>query len=186
MFDKGYAELGQFVQVAEKLADMASYFPMFVTADVSPKNALQLKKDQAATVELADGTSFPATIKFISLEANPATNTFHIKLMATEPVPDHIGAGHFASITINLGEADGHSVTPALFELNKQGRLSLKHLDSDNRVISSPIEIIQSNSDSVWVSGLPKSAHIITQGHGFVEAGDVVIVGDQINVEPDE
>ena len=37
-----------------------------------------------------------------------------------------------------------------------------------------PIEIARSDSDGVWVAGLPDTANIITLGQGYVQVGDEV------------
>ncbi len=49
-----------------------------------------------------------------------------------------------------------------------------KVLDVDNIVTLMPVEIVKSERDKVWVTGLPDNVNIITVGQGFVAPGDKV------------
>ena len=176
VMDLRYVEEGQWVIPGESLAKFASYDPLLIKLDASAKEAHQIKSSQIADIELATGETFQANVFFISLMAKEATNTFEIVLNATEKFDPLIGEGIAATVTIPIGKVTAQSVSPALFELDSQGDLTLKHVNDEGIVQRSSIEIIKAESKEVWVTGLPTNALLITQGHGFVKAGDKVAV----------
>jgi multidrug efflux system membrane fusion protein len=59
--------------------------------------------------------------------------------------------------------------------LDEQGNLGVKTV-VDQHVKFVPIDIVKSDSQGVWLSGMGQQADIITLGHGFVRDGDKVEV----------
>jgi len=67
-----------------------------------------------------------------------------------------------------------HAFSAALLTLDDNGHTAVKTLNIDNEVVVSPVEILKSDRDQVWVSGLPQNINLITVGQGFTKAGDIV------------
>ena len=61
-----------------------------------------------------------------------------------------------------------------MLSLDASGEIGIKSVDDDSIVSFYPIELLRTESDGVWVSGLPDKVKIITQGQGFVNAGEPV------------
>ena len=61
-----------------------------------------------------------------------------------------------------------------VLSLDMAGVLGIKSVDDADRVVFTPVEIVQSERDGVWVSGLADQLRLITVGQGFVTAGEVV------------
>jgi multidrug efflux system membrane fusion protein len=59
--------------------------------------------------------------------------------------------------------------------LDEQGNLGVKTV-VDEHVKFVPIDIVKSDSQGVWLTGMGQQADIITLGHGFVRDGDKVEV----------
>ena len=66
-------------------------------------------------------------------------------------------------------------ISPAVMALDEQGNLGVK-IVVDEHVKFVPIDIVKSDSQGVWLSGMGQQADIITLGHGFVRDGDKVEV----------
>jgi len=64
-------------------------------------------------------------------------------------------------------------ISPALLALDEKGNIGVKSV-KDSIVLFTPIEIIKSESDGIWLTGLGEEADIIVLGQGFVRAGDKV------------
>ena len=58
--------------------------------------------------------------------------------------------------------------------LDIDGNLGIKTVDELSRVVFYRVELTRSESDGVWVTGLPASAQIITVGQGYVSDGQRV------------
>ena len=63
---------------------------------------------------------------------------------------------------------------PSTVSLSPEGRLGVKTVDDEDRVVFNAIEIVRAEIDGIWVTGLPETARIITVGQGFVNAGEIV------------
>jgi multidrug efflux system membrane fusion protein len=44
----------------------------------------------------------------------------------------------------------------------------------DGRVAFYPVEVVRTEMNGVWVTGLPNTVNLITVGQGFVRAGETV------------
>ncbi|MFQ3277942.1 MAG: multidrug efflux system membrane fusion protein, partial [Colwellia sp.] len=64
-------------------------------------------------------------------------------------------------------------ISPALLALDEQGNIGVKSV-RESIVQFTPIKIIKSESDGIWLTGLGEQADIIVLGQGFVRAGDKV------------
>ena len=74
-------------------------------------------------------------------------------------------------------------ISPALLALDEQGNIGVKSV-KESIVQFTPIEIIKSDSDGIWLTGLGEQADIIVLGQGFVRAGDKVeAIFDQADMQ---
>jgi multidrug efflux system membrane fusion protein len=76
-------------------------------------------------------------------------------------------------MTIELDKMSAIKVSPALLALDEQGNIGIKSV-KESIVQFTPINIIKSETDGVWLTGLGEQADIIVLGQGFVRAGDKV------------
>ena len=58
--------------------------------------------------------------------------------------------------------------------MDDDGVVGVKILDSDNIVRFAPLTILADTNKSMWISGLPEQARIITIGHQFVATGQKI------------
>jgi multidrug efflux system membrane fusion protein len=106
-----------------------------------------------------------------------STRTFAVELEV--PNPDGtLPAGVTAEIQITGGTAMAHKISPSLLSLETDGTIGVKTLDDQDQVVFHPVEIARSQTDGIWVTGLPETARIITVGQGYVLAGQMVEPSD--------
>ena len=53
------------------------------------------------------------------------------------------------------------------------GNIGVKTVNN-KKVVFTPINVVKSENDGLWLTGLGQQADIITLGQGFVRAGDEV------------
>ena len=63
--------------------------------------------------------------------------------------------------------------------LDSEGRLQIKTVNPAHQVEAYPIEIIRTDADRLWVSGLPTKVQLITLGQDFVVSGQTVTTQQQ-------
>ncbi len=166
-------ELGSLVQRGDTMLRLVDHERLKAVAQVPQQRAGELALGQPVQVELLDGEEAQGRVIFISREADPRTRAFRVE--AEVPNPDrHLASGFSAVLRIATGESMGHFLTPAALVLNDQGEIGVRILDPEDRVHFSPIRLLRTSVDGVWVSGLPPQARIITRGQDFVSEGEQV------------
>ena len=183
-----YVEVGDYVASGDDIAMIADLDPLIIRAHVTELQISQLSVGQMAQVTLLNGEKAQGKLRYIASVGNDATNTFKIEV-AIDNKKGQLLAGLSSELTIALAKMSAIKISPALLALDEQGNIGVK-LVTDSIVQFTPIEIIKSESDGIWLTGLGDQANIIVLGQGFVRAGDKVEaifdqVGDQAGVIED-
>jgi len=167
-----YIEVGDFVDRGDNIAMIADLEPLVVRGFVTENNINHLNVGQQTDIRLLNNGTSHGKIRYIASVADEATNTFKIEVeVANENY--HLVAGLSSEISIPLQKLPAIKVSPALLALDEQGNIGIKSVDN-SVVIFTPIDIIKSESDGIWLTGLGEQADIIVLGQGFVREGDAV------------
>ncbi|MEC8483325.1 MAG: HlyD family efflux transporter periplasmic adaptor subunit, partial [Pseudomonadota bacterium] len=117
-------------------------------------------------------------VSYISMTADNATRAIPFEV-SIDNSDAKLSAGLSAEINLILGQVEAHPVSPALLNVNNDGQMSVKTLEGDI-VTDSPVQVVKTDREFAWVSGLATKSTIITSGQGFVKAGDQV----EVTIEP--
>ena len=164
---------GEFVQAGAEVGRIVDNRPLTVAIQVPQQALNRIENGQTATINFITGEERDGRVSFVGTSANAETRTF----LAEIDVPNEDGAipaGISAEIRIPTGQAQAHFVQPSTVSLSPEGRLGIKIVDAEDRVVFAPIDIVRAEIDGIWVTGLPDTARIITVGQGFVNAGETV------------
>ena len=183
LVDEHMVEIGDFVETGDSIARVVDLDPILVVAQVNEKVVGHLRVGQTAEVRLFAGQVISGRLRFISSVANPATRTFQIELEVDNP-DKAIADGLTAELRIPTGESQAYHVSPAILTLTDDGRIGVKTLDEENRVVFRPVRITGSDDTGVWLSGLPERLVLITVGQEFVKEGQIVRPIDEATLEP--
>ena len=167
-----YVEQGDYVQSGDNIAMIADLDPLIVRAHVSENNIGQLEVGQEAKIRLLNQENLSGQVRYIASVADDATNTFKIEI-AIANNDSKLLAGLSSEVNIGLTEVAAIKVSPALLALDEQGNIGVKTVE-DSHVKFTAINIVKSEKDGIWLSGLGEKTDIITLGQGFVRAGDKV------------
>ena len=127
---------------------------------------------QTAKVKLLNGKEAHGELRYIASVGNDATNTFKIEV-AIKNADLQLFAGLSSELTIELNKMSAIKISPALLALDEKGNIGIKSVN-DSRVYFTPVDIIKSDSDGIWLAGLGDKIDLIVLGQGFVRAGDKV------------
>ena len=83
-------------------------------------------------------------------------------------------AGFSTQLDIDFEAVKAIHISPAFMALDPKGSIGVKTLNDKSEVVFSPINIVKSTSEGIWMSGLGEEVKVITLGQGFVRIGDVV------------
>lgn len=164
---------GQVIAAGDTIGTLVSLNPLKVSVNIPQNKVQQIKLGTPGEIRLESGYEAEGFVSYINTTANAASRTITVEIQVDNP-DNVIPAGLTASVDFIIDEQKAHAFSPALLTLDDSGKTAIKTIDINNRVVISPVTIVKSERDQVWVSGLPDNVNIITVGQGFVSAGDKI------------
>jgi multidrug efflux system membrane fusion protein len=168
-----HVEQGDYVSPGVVLATVVDDQSLVISANVPQQHVAKLALGQVVEARLLDGTLLKGDITYISTSADPATRSFKIEALAKN-LPQVSRFGQSARVSILVGNKQAHKVSPSLLSLDSDGGLQIKSVGVDGYVQAHAVELLRSENDGVWLTGLPDSLDLITVGQGFVSPGEKV------------
>lgn len=168
-----YVELGSHLEKGDQVALIVDESVLKAVGYVSQQSAGELHLGQMIKVQLLDGREASGALTYISSIGDAQTHSFRIEAEINN-IEGLLTAGVSVEMRIATGQETAHFVSPAVLSLNSHGEIGIKSVNGENIVSFYPIELVRTEDDGVWVSGLPDNIQIITQGQGFVNAGEPV------------
>ncbi|MEW8347402.1 MAG: efflux RND transporter periplasmic adaptor subunit [Candidatus Thiodiazotropha taylori] len=174
ILEQRYVELGSHLEKGDKVALILDESVLKAVGLVSQQAAGKLAMGQLIKVRLLDGQEAEGHITYISQLGDSETHSFRVEA-EIDNQDGRINAGVSAELRIVIGKEQAHFISPAVLALNDSGTVGIKSVDQAGLTAFYPIEFVRTEADGIWVSGLPESVRIISQGQGFVNAGETVI-----------
>ena len=173
VIDRVQVEVGDLLQPGEEWAQLVDDRRLKGAAWVSQQQVGDLSEGLPVTARLLNGDHLEGELTFISHRAEEATRTFYIEATLDNPAGKRL-AGGSAELTITLPPRQVHTLSPALLSLNSEGQLAVKHLDEDDQVQQTAVELVSADIQRAYVTGLPDPLRLITLGAGMVDTGETV------------
>jgi multidrug efflux system membrane fusion protein len=170
--DEVLIDVGDYLGVNGQAVTLVDNDPLTVVGHFPQSAADTLRTGQTAEITLLSGEVRTGPVTAVAPRSDAATRTFRVE--AEIPNADGTAAGTSAEIRIVTGTVSAHRLSPALLSLNAQGELGVKALDADRRVTFHELEIVRTDPQGAWVTGLPDPVTLITRGGGFVAVGERV------------
>lgn len=172
VLNERYVEVGDYVGIGDEMALVVDLDPLVARADITEAQVHMLQTGQTVSASMLSKAIYEGKIRYISSLSQPGTNTFKIEVAI--PNQGHkLRAGFSTQLSILLDEVAAIKVSPALLALDENGNVGVKTVVR-SKVVFTPIEMVKSESDGMWLSGLGEQAQIISLGQGMVREGDVV------------
>ncbi len=173
IFNERLVEVGDLLSVGTEVGEILDVSPIVVRGDIPELSVSEVSLGQVGTADLITRQSAEGKVRYLSASSDDSTHTFKVELAIENP--DHnIPVGVSATIKLQTQQIYAHKLSPAALSLSKNGGLGVKVIDANNKVIFKSVEIVRSETDGVWLSGLAAQENIITVGQGFVDHGDEV------------
>lgn len=175
ILNRRLVEVGDYLAVGGAVAEVLENDPLIAVVQVPQHSIHRVRPGGPARVVFLDGEPKQGVVHHISARADTATRTFRVEIRV--PNPDRsLPAGISTRVEIPVETVSAHRISPALVALDDQGRLGIKAVGGDARVVFHAIEVVRAEVDGIWVTGLPERVRLITVGQGFVNAGEPVRV----------
>ena len=174
ILEQRHVELGSHLSIGDSVALVVDESVLKAVGRVSQQSAGDLSVGQKIEIRLLDDRKAEGRVTFVSKLGDSETHSFRIE--AEVPNPEGtLNAGVSAEIRIAISKERAHFLSPAVLSLNDKGEVGVKSVDSQGKVHFHAIDLVRTEANGVWVSGLPDQVNVITQGQGFVRSGETVI-----------
>jgi len=167
------ANLGQSLQPGAPVAEVLSLDPMLAVVEISELRLKGIKVGDPAEIRLVNFDKYKGTVKFISNSASPQTRTYRVDVSIPNPdnaIPD----GVTAEVALSLQAVAATKVARSALTFSAEGKLGVRVVGAGNKVAFVPVDLVEDQSDYLYVSGLQDGQRIIVVGQDFVKEGETV------------
>lgn len=168
-----FAEKGDYLQVGDAIFSLENTDPIIIRGDTTEHYINDLKLGQRVSATLLSGEKISGNISYIAAYSDPQSSTFRIEAEFSNP-DLKILSGISVKLAIPLFPVKAIYISPSTLAMDAQGNLGVK-LVKDDRVVFKTINLVEADTEGVWLSGFSEPVDIITLGQGFVKPGDQVL-----------
>jgi multidrug efflux system membrane fusion protein len=172
-FNDNISEIGDFLSIGMPCGQVIDYNPILVTGQISEQEIRKVKTGVKSQAILSTGERVSGLVSYISKTADKKTRTFRVEVRIENP-DFKIKDGITTELFIPTQKVIAHLIPPSSLTLDSEGRIGIRHINKDNNVLFSSVEIIGDEGELVWVTGLSEKVIIITVGQEFVVEGQKV------------
>lgn len=173
IIDNQFIEKGTYVTEKTPLFVLLDLDPILISASL-PKDLIpQVHESNPVRITFSSGEISYGKISFKSVLINENNHMAQIEISVPNPQYT-IHAGQNVNIEILLGRKFVHVIPAKSLSLDSDERLLIKHLDSSNRVLETPVTVASTDDNDLWLEGLPPTIQYIVTGQDFVKEGDQV------------
>jgi len=166
-------ELGSLVQVGDVVAELVDQSRLKAVGHVPQQSAGPIGLGQRVQIHLLDGRTAEGVLTYVAPVADAATRSFRVEA-EVDNAEGRFRAGVSAELRIAVATEKAHFLSPAALTLDDLGRVGVKSVDAANRVQFHPVDLIRSEAEGIWVSGLPAQLRLVIRGQGFIAVGETV------------
>ena len=168
---------GNFLERGQICATIIQLNPITFVAEVPESDINKVNEGQQVVLNLITGETIEGKLTFVSKSASSLTRTFKVEA-EIENKNGLIRDGITSEMIIKTSKIKAHKITPSVLMLNDKGILGIKVIRDLEIVKFLPVTILEDSEDGIWVTGIPNQIQLITQGQGFVEDGQKVLVSN--------
>ena len=168
---------GNFLERGQICATIIQLNPITFVAEVPESDINKVNEGQQVILNLITGETIEGNLTFVSKSASNLTRTFKVEA-EIENKNGFIRDGITSEMIIKTSKIKAHKITPSVLMLNDKGILGIKVIRDLEIVKFLPVTILEDSEDGIWVTGIPNQIQLITQGQGFVEDDQKVLISN--------
>ncbi|MEM1112300.1 MAG: efflux RND transporter periplasmic adaptor subunit [Pseudomonadota bacterium] len=165
--------VGDYAMPGASCATLIDLDPMLVVAHVTESEVENLQPGATLTGSTRSGRQVKGQLSFIGKQSDPVTRTYPVEITVAN-ADYSLRSGLTVSLLAALDRVPAHRIAPSLLTLGDEGIMGVRTLNDANRVVFTPVEIIEDGTDGLWITGLPDTANLITVGQEYVAVGEQV------------
>jgi membrane fusion protein, multidrug efflux system len=166
-------EQGEWAAVGEPVAEIVQNDPLKAVVQVPQRHIQRVRLGGEARVRLAGTEPRTGRITFVDAVADAATRTFRVEIELANPAGE-LPSGVSVQVEIPTARVLANKISPALLRLSEGGTVGVMTVDEGDIARFHPIDVVRSDADGIWITGVPERSRLITAGQHFVREGERV------------
>jgi multidrug efflux system membrane fusion protein len=168
-------EVGQaaFSFSGREIAQIVSLDPIVAVVEVAERKLAGITVGERADIRLVTGQTATGKVRFVSKSASAATRTYRIEVEVPNPSGD-IPDGITAEVAIPLAPVVAAQVPRSALTFSSAGDIGVRLVDARGVVSFAPVNVLEDEQSTMWVTGVPDGARVIVKGQDFVREGQNV------------
>jgi multidrug efflux system membrane fusion protein len=174
IFQETFVEVGDYVNLGQKLATFLVLNPLKVMVEVSDQEARLINEEGEVQVNSALlDQPISAKITHMGKSANPTTRTLTVELLFDNP-ENKVLDGSILSVSFKGKSFKAYKIPPSALVLNDEGILGVMVVGEDKKTQFKPATILETQGGDFIISGTDERWEIVVLGSGFIKPGQVV------------
>tara|TARA_A100001015_G_C15043768_1_gene741812 strand:- start:3562 stop:4842 length:1281 start_codon:yes stop_codon:yes gene_type:complete len=166
-------EFGEFVTENRPLAKLLGLQTLKLTVPIAQTNIGKIKIADPVKISFVGLPETYGVVGKIAAIANKATRTFNVEI-DLDNSDGLLRAGMTAEAEVIIGEVEAFKVSPAHLNVKDDGQLTVKTVNTQNRVIIVPVNLVRTAGNFAFISGLKEDSLLLTEGQAFLNSGELV------------
>jgi multidrug efflux system membrane fusion protein len=161
----------------KEVATLVALDPMLAVVEVSERKLAGIKVGEMAEVKLITGQSVNGRVRYVSKSASQTTRTYRVEVeMKNEDgaIPDGISA----EVAVAMQAVPATAVPRSALTISSAGDIGVRVVGNDDIVSFVPVQVVEDQQGTMWLSGIADGARVIVRGQDFVREGQKVAVVD--------
>jgi multidrug efflux system membrane fusion protein len=161
----------------KEVATLVALDPMLAVVEVSERKLAGIKVGEMADVKLITGQSVRGRVRYVSKSASQTTRTYRVEVeMKNEDgaIPDGISA----EVAVAMKAVPAAAVPRSALTISSAGDIGVRVVGNDDMVAFVPVQVVEDQQGTMWLSGIADGARVIVRGQDFVREGQKVAIVD--------
>ena len=168
-----YVEVGEYIGSNSAVARLLGLQEIILDAPIPQSNVNVVTVGDMAEVEIIGGGVHSGRVSKISTIANEATRTFTVEISLNNN-DGNLRAGMSAEANVTINMVDAFQISPAHLNVDEDGQLTVKIVDENQKVAIAPVELVSTDGNTAFISGLADETIVLAAGQAFLSAGERV------------
>lgn len=166
--------IGEVVMPNQRVGLLLGLDELFLTMPVPQAQIAQIAIGNLVRVDIAGFGTYEGKVYRISNESNEATRTFDVEVLVSNQ-SGALKSGMSAEAAIIVDHVPAFAVSPAHLSVTGDGVLSAKTMTSSGQVQLKPVQLVKTENNLAYISGLQDGDILLTTGQAFLAEGEAVV-----------
>ncbi len=168
-----HVESGEFVDENRPVARILGLQFVILDMPIPQTNIEKIRVGDMVEINFAGLGNKEGKVHKISTVANQSTRTFNVEVKLDNS-DGKLRSGMSAEASIIVDSVEAFKISPAHLNVDDNGQLTVKIVNSNERVEIVPVQLVRTSGNFAYISGVEENSFLLTTGQAFLSKGELV------------